>query len=70
MKRSMRLSSVKGTCVCMCVCVCVCVCVCRGDRGEHERNDPSCLGGGGRGWGLLKEIFLIQNVRRSDSNAF
>ena len=48
------------------------MCVGGDGRGEHERNDPSRWGGGGGGGvgGLLKEIFLIQNVRRSDSNAF
>ena len=56
MKR-MRLSSAKGTCVWGV-----------GGRGEHERNDPSRTGGGVLG--LPKEIFLVQNDRRSDSNAF
>ena len=47
-------------------------CVCGGGGGvvggEHEGNTPSRLELGG--WCLPKEIFLIQNVRKSDSNAF
>ena len=76
MKRSMRHSSVKGTCVCVCVCarvracVCVCVCVCVGVGGESTREMTPLVGGRGGVGGLLKEIFLTQNVRRSDSNAF
>ena len=42
--------------------------VCVGVGGESTREmTPLVMGGG---WGLLKEILLIQNVRRSDSNAF
>ena len=42
-----------------------------GVGGESTREMTPLVGGGGGGvGGLLKEIFLIQNVRRSDSNAF
>ena len=44
--------------------------MCGGWEGEHERNDRSRTGGGGGCLGLPKEIFLVQNDRRSDSNAF
>ena len=49
------------------------MCVWGGDGGmggESTREMTPLVGGGGGVGGLLKEIFLIQNVRRSDSNAF
>ena len=65
MKRSMRLSSVNGTRGG--VRACARACVCRGRRGSTREITPLVRGGGG---GLPKEIFIIQTVRKSDSNAF
>ena len=61
----MRLSSVKGTCIRAYVRACVCVCcvrVCRGVGERSTREMTPLVGGGGGGWGLPKEIFLIQKI--------